>query len=269
MKHSFLAIALAVCTALICANSVNSFAADEEKIPALSNVRDSLSDKVVVELNQRRTDLLKQRADLKNEIMEHENEKAEKNTPNESALKQKGDELRAKKKKHIEDSKKFNQDVAAAARVAGLDQADQDAVRLMKQRMEVVRSRAKAFAAWKLGAFLLGAGQTDEAKVYLKEARKFYADPDSHENDVLNRLIYDPQEQKEIRSDSAFLNEMFPPYGSQAEAVLDALDYGRGDLDQSIKYLTVAGQADPKNLNVRDALNYVRGIAASEQSKKQ
>jgi hypothetical protein len=139
-----------------------------------------------------------------------------------------------------------------------------DAVSFMKGRLAVARSRAKAFAAWKLGAYLLDNHQTDLAVQYLKEARRFYTDPDSHEYDALNRLIYDPRAQEPM----LFLNEMFPTYGSKAEAMLDALDYGNGDWDESVKYLEIAHQANLNDLAVRDALNQIQGIVAAEQNKK-
>jgi tetratricopeptide (TPR) repeat protein len=138
-----------------------------------------------------------------------------------------------------------------------------NAASFMKERLAVTRSRAKAFAAWKLGAYLLDNHQTDLALQYLKEARRFYADPDSHEYDALNRLIYDPRAQEPM----SFLNELFPADSFKAEAMLDALDYGNGNWDESIKYLEVAHQANPNDLAVRDALNYMQGIVAGRQDK--
>ena len=263
MKRSFAALAAIFGMALICIYC----AAADEKIPKLSDVPDDLGDTKVVELNQRRVELLKERAQLKAKVIKHEEEAAEKGTSAATDLHHEGDVLRTQKQAHIEASKKFNQDVAAAAASAGIQPADKEALQLMQQRLEVNRSRAKAFAAWKLGVYLLESGQTGEAIGYLKEARQFYADPNSHENEALNRLIYDPQKQQEVRSD-LFLSAMFPKYQSQAEVVLDALDYGKGNWDQSVKYLEVVGHIDPKNLAARDALNYVRGITTEERSRK-
>ena len=143
--------------------------------------------------------------------------------------------------------------------------ADQAAAELMKQRLAVLRSRAKAFAAWRLGAYLLGReGHKDKAVSYLQEARRFFADPDSHENDALSRLMYDPSQQEP----GSFIHDMFPVYGSRADALLDALEYGNGDWDKSLEYLTVAHEADPNDLAVRDAYNYLQGMAPGESDKQ-
>ena len=138
-----------------------------------------------------------------------------------------------------------------------------NAVDLMKKRLAVTRSRAKAFAAWKLGAYLLDNHQTDLAIQYLKEARRFYTDPDSHEYDALNRLIYDPRAQEPM----PFLNDLFPESNSKTEVILDALDYGNGNWEESVKYLEIAHQANPNDLAVRDALNFMQGLAAGRQDK--
>jgi len=146
-------------------------------------------------------------------------------------------------------------------------EADKAAVEIVKQRLETVHKKAKAFAALNLGAYLMDyKGQKDLAISYLKEARQFLSeerDPDL--NEALIRIIYDKERQESLPS----LHDMFPIYQSKVQAVLDALDYGNGNWDESVKYLEVAHGANPNDLNVRDALNYVQGFAAVKETKKQ
>ena len=144
-------------------------------------------------------------------------------------------------------------------------EADKAAVELVKQHLAATRKKAKAFAAMDLGAYLMDyKGQKDLAISYLKQARQFFSEEQNPDlNEALNRLIYDKERQESLPS----VHDWFPVYESKAQAVLNALDYGNGNWDESVKYLEVALQADPTNLAVRDALNYTKGIAATGESK--
>ena len=51
-------------------------------------------------------------------------------------------------------------------------------------------------------------------------------------------------------------------YYSRGDIVLDAVTYGKGDWNRSIRYLELAAAADPSNMKVRDALGTVRDLSA-------
>lgn len=255
MKHLYRTFALAVCLLSTCFTCV---AGVDDIVPRLLQVPDDLAEEKVVALNQRRTELLKERSALKKLIKDHDAKDVTKGTQEEKQkYNEEGATLDRLKLAHIEATNKFNRDVERAAGAAGLRQLD--------QRWEVARSRVQAKAAWILGVYLMRHGKTDQAIPYLKEARQFYRDPDSRENELLNRFIYDPREHQEMRREALWIEEVVPPYESRASAILDAMDYGRGNWEKSIQYLESARQADPQNLVVRDALNYLQGIAAADQ----
>ena len=122
--------------------------------------------------------------------------------------------------------------------------------------LDAVRVRAKGNAAWGLGLYLAEKGDYDGAVHYLNEARPAF--PGVVERDILDKAIANVRDLGgEIPG--------FPAYRSKADAILDALEYGKGDWDASLRYLEVAHDADPNNLDVRDALNYLQGLSAAAQ----
>lgn len=128
-------------------------------------------------------------------------------------------------------------------RVAG--SADPDLYR-------AVRVRAKGEAAWKLGLYLSEKSDYEATVRYLKEARSLIQDDLSTQ--LIDKLITD------VRKIAPGPIEGMPIYPSKADAILDALEYGKGDWGASLRYLEAAHNSDPSNLPVRDALNYLQGL---------
>jgi len=128
------------------------------------------------------------------------------------------------------------------------------------KRVVTARAKGRRNAAMALGNHLLNSGDLARAIVYFKEARKGFS-PDSSSYSLLSDQIASP-------GDFTPIPELLL-YQSKGEAILDALQYGDGNWDRSIRYLKTANKADPKNLFVRDALNYVQGMTVyAEQQKK-
>jgi tetratricopeptide (TPR) repeat protein len=124
------------------------------------------------------------------------------------------------------------------------------------KRYEAAAKRAKANAAWRLGMYLSEKGDYAGAVNYLKEARKYYSK--GCEKNLLNELI------KNVKRLSP-TEDRFPAYRTKAHAILDALEYGKGNWHRSLKYLEVAHKVDKNNLPVRDALNYLQGLHAGAE----
>jgi len=127
---------------------------------------------------------------------------------------------------------------------------------------EEIRVHAKANSAWGLGLFLTEQGDYDQALRYFKEAREGIPEG-TPERSILEQVIADP---KQLSSRPI---EGHPIYQNRADALLSALEYGKGNWDASYTYLQVAHKANPDNLAVRDALNYFEALYASEKGKKE
>ncbi len=124
-------------------------------------------------------------------------------------------------------------------------------------RYRAARVRAKGEAAWNLGLYLSEKSDYKATVRYLKEARSLIQDDLSTQ--LIGKLIAN------VRTLPAKPIEEFPIYPSKAEAILDALEYGKGDWGASLRYLEVAHKANPSNLPVRDALNYLQGLHGYHQ----
>lgn len=118
--------------------------------------------------------------------------------------------------------------------------------------LDRARNTAKADAIMNLGFHYAENGQGWRAVKYFMEARALYGEPDGKE--IVGNLI---SQVHTIKPD-----DLLPIYPSKADAILDALDYGKGDWQVSLNYLRLALQANPHNYNIRDALNYLEGLHA-------
>ena len=126
-------------------------------------------------------------------------------------------------------------------------------------RYRAARVRAKGEAAWNLGLYLSEKSDYKATVRYLKEARSLIQDDSSTQ--LIGKLIAN------VRTLPAKPIEGIPIYPSKAEAILDALEYGKGDWGASLRYLEVAHNSDPNNLPVRDALNYFQGLYNDQVAK--
>lgn len=121
---------------------------------------------------------------------------------------------------------------------------------------EAPATRAKANAAWTLGLYLSDKGDYVGATKYLRETQQFYSK--GSDNRLLNKLI-------DNMENLAPIEHRYPSYSTKADAILDALEYGKGDWQRSLEYLEAAHKVDANNLPVRDALNYLEGLHAGTQ----
>lgn len=121
--------------------------------------------------------------------------------------------------------------------------------------IEARRQWAQGMAAWKLGLWLIDRDQDVAAVRYLTEARDKLREPTDALliSELVNRL----REGKQVKRG--------PPgvyYAKRVEALLDAMDYAKGDWDATLRFLSDASVADPSSRPVRDALNYTEGLRA-------
>ncbi|MCH8347500.1 MAG: hypothetical protein IH901_03240 [Proteobacteria bacterium] len=119
------------------------------------------------------------------------------------------------------------------------------------QRVATARANGRRDAAWRLGLHLDNYGDNSTANFFYMEAQTGFS-TDSYSYRLLDQMITNPD-------DFAPMPEI-PLYSSKAGAILDALQYGDGNWDRSVRYLEAANKAEPGNLFVRDALNYVQGM---------
>lgn len=116
--------------------------------------------------------------------------------------------------------------------------------------------RARGEAAWKLGLALTEnpRGEHDaRALIYLHDAREVLRGSDYHLIDEYANAV---------RAKSINREPLMSMFDSRANAILDALQYGKGNLDDSLRYLEDARRAEPGNLHIRDAHQYLSGLRA-------
>ncbi|MCH8172899.1 MAG: tetratricopeptide repeat protein [Proteobacteria bacterium] len=120
------------------------------------------------------------------------------------------------------------------------------------QIVAATRERGRLDAALKLGFHADENGDRRMAIFFYQEVQKGLS-TDSFMHSILDELIKYPGNPEP--------NMDFPNYGSKADAILSALQYGNGNWSRSILYLEAAFNLDPSNLFIRDALNYVQGMS--------
>ncbi len=166
---------------------------------------------------------------------------------------------------------------------------------LMDQRMERLvpgiwddlyqkhREYAAADQAWALGIVLADHTENYDAAVEaLDEAYRYFKDHDPHLAGVIAKKREEAVQygQKGRPVPKSFLKELeqeadmaFKPYdwtsfgmagapSKRAFIVMDALEYGKGDWERSIRFVKLHLKADPNNRDLRDALNYIEGLSA-------
>lgn len=120
------------------------------------------------------------------------------------------------------------------------------------QIVAATRASGRRDAALKLGFHADEYGDRRMAIFFYQEAQTGLS-TDSFMHSILDELIKYPGNPEP--------NMDFPNYGSKADAILSALQYGNGNWSRSILYLEAAFNLDPSNLFIRDALNYVQGMS--------
>ena len=120
------------------------------------------------------------------------------------------------------------------------------------RRAAKVRANGRRDAAWMIGLHISNYGDNKTAASYYKEAQEGFA-PDSYHYRLLDQMILNPEQFNPAPE--------FSIYQSKTDAILDALQYGDSNWKKSINYLTVAYKADPGNMLVLDALNYVEAMS--------
>ncbi|MBN2568149.1 MAG: tetratricopeptide repeat protein [Deltaproteobacteria bacterium] len=125
--------------------------------------------------------------------------------------------------------------------------------RVVKGEMTPVEARKdwedeiKVKARVTLAAALVGQGDYDGAMSYLRKAEKDRPD-DLGIKKAITYTMY-------LRD-----RKSMPP-SPKAEALLDALEYGKGDWQRSVEYLKDAYKKDPNDLPARDALQFAEGMS--------
>ena len=105
----------------------------------------------------------------------------------------------------------------------------------------------KAQSSIMLGALMTGQGDYDKALSYLREAQKLRPDDLGIKKAIGYTLYLRDKKSGMVAS-------------PKAGAILDALEYGKGDWQASTNYLKDWYRMDPENLPVRDALNFTEGM---------
>ncbi len=122
------------------------------------------------------------------------------------------------------------------------------------------RRRAAGRIAWKLGLHLIDKGDTAAAEPALRRAQQALSDGGNAEDiKVIEQML------QWIEVGRPFLNVdrrgQFKDR-SKADLILDSLEYGEGNIDNSLRFLEEIRRTEPANLAARDALNYVQGLSA-------
>lgn len=132
---------------------------------------------------------------------------------------------------------------------------------------QIRRADMAAARAETLASHLSQAGQGRAAIAYLKEAQAYYikADPKRapYVASEITRLGADPNANVMAAEKNGRPLTIYTNATSQTSIMFDAIEYGKGDWFKSITYLEAALTADPKNMKIFGALNYVKGLSAA------
>lgn len=132
------------------------------------------------------------------------------------------------------------------------------------------RDERAAETAWWLGVHLAESGKGKQAIGYLREAQHYYNGAGGRDPTMKHIIEKDIKELTANPRSGIFKTQ--PTKGrllthytnaKKIDIVFDALEYGKGDWNLSIRYLRSASQADPKNVKITRALEYVKGLSAS------
>jgi hypothetical protein len=123
------------------------------------------------------------------------------------------------------------------------------------------RDHAAAERAWALGQALALGGQTGRAREYYDEAQRYFAGTgkppgrvvaDQRADLIAGRFVADAE-----------AADLLNVPTTRTQAVLDALEYGRGDWGRSLGYLDARLALSPENRHLLEARAYVEGLSAN------
>ena len=121
------------------------------------------------------------------------------------------------------------------------------------------RDQAAAEQAWRLGHAMAARGLSNVAKRFYREAHRFFQHDGGYPGTVIARQRRDLERGRTQRSDDA-AEQLATPH-SRTDAVLDALEYGKGDWSRSLEYIRQRRKVLPDDPHLRDAENYLDGLS--------
>ena len=119
------------------------------------------------------------------------------------------------------------------------------------------REAAAADRAWELGTALLYTGKTKASAELFEEALPYFEEYEPRTARLIKDRFIPPEPWIAKSMAKTIAN---PP--SKAWAILDALEYGKGDWDRSLSYIETMLTMAPENMELREALAYVQGASA-------
>jgi len=131
--------------------------------------------------------------------------------------------------------------------------------------IEHQRNLASSYASLTLGLHLMEAQMDTVAIQALSEAAdKFAKEGNIEDSKLAFKLVDNVSRGKERKWKELRLPRVYDG-ASEAHILLDALEYGRGDWNRSLKFLKLARDAQPNNSAIGEALALTRALAASSR----
>ncbi|MEP4886644.1 MAG: hypothetical protein ABJ215_09750, partial [Alphaproteobacteria bacterium] len=128
-----------------------------------------------------------------------------------------------------------------------------------------LRDQAEAEQTWRLGWALAVSGAQPERALRLMEqaAEFFYEDDPDGVGAVVTSQLEQITRGEVMRNPSAA--RLLAQAPSRTHAVLDALEFGKGDWDRSLEYIRERRRILPDNEHLRDAEIYLEGLSAGRR----
>lgn len=126
------------------------------------------------------------------------------------------------------------------------------------------REIAVAEHSWKLGEKLAEAGQTDRAIALYAEADAVFQRVRSPMTTVMRTHVAGIKAGTFPQSGTLLRRMDRADYVTWTSVMFDALEFAKGDPQRSVEYVETLRALDPDNAKYREALGFVRGLAAAK-----
>ncbi len=127
------------------------------------------------------------------------------------------------------------------------------------------KNLAGAYAGWSLGLLLMDSDMDATAiQILNTSAQTLAREGETGDSTILFRLINKIPE-KEEKNRAWLPSSSIYDYASEADILLDSLEYGRGDWKRSLLFLELAHKASPGNEKINEAIAHTQALIASQR----
>jgi hypothetical protein len=127
------------------------------------------------------------------------------------------------------------------------------------------KNLAGAYAGWSLGMLLMDADMDATAIQILNKSAQALAREGNIEDSTVVYNLLNSIPENDGENQSWLLSPGIYDYASEADILLDALEYGAGDWNESLLFLNLAHKASPDNKRINEAIAHTQALTASQK----